>query len=85
MNSLTILQVLLLWLKISSFLRRKCVKEKIARGVVNGLDKVIVAREPEFNSLVKSLKELILEEPSIVKVIESSQVITSAKVRSAFT
>jgi len=58
------------------------VREKIKTGDVIGLDKVIVATDPEFDQLVGELKSYRFEEPPTVKVIESKQVITIEKVNS---
>jgi len=55
------------------------VKEKIKTGDVIGLDDVIVATNPEFDSLFDSLKNLKFSEPPTVKVIESNQIITKEK------
>lgn len=60
------------------------VKNKIKSGDVIGLDDVIVATEPEFDSLVDDLKGFVFEEPPTVKVIDSGQVVTSEKVKSVF-
>ncbi|AFL83518.1 hypothetical protein Belba_0871 [Belliella baltica DSM 15883] len=60
------------------------VKEKIKTGDVIGLDDVIVATEPEFDKLVADLKTYQFEEPPLVKVIASSQVVTKDKVKSTF-
>lgn len=62
----------------------RSVKNKIKKGDVIGLDKVIVATNPEFDELVKDLKEFIFEDPPTVKVIESTQVVTIDKVNSVF-
>lgn len=60
------------------------VKSKIKTGDVIGLDNVIVATNLEFDQLVKDLKTYKFEEPPIVKVIESTQVVTIEKVKSVF-
>lgn len=60
------------------------VKLKIRKGDVIGLDDVIIATNPEFDELVKELKTFKFEEPPTVKVIESTQVVTIAKVTSVF-
>lgn len=58
----------------------KNVKAKIKTGDVIGLDDVIVATTPEFDSMIEQLKAFVFEEPPTVKVIESNQVITADKV-----
>lgn len=58
----------------------KSVKAKIKTGDVIGLDEVIVATEPEFDSLVAELKKYQFEEPPTVQVISSNQVVTAEKV-----
>lgn len=60
------------------------VKNKIKTGDVIGLDNVVVATNPEFDDLVKELKTFRFEEPPIVKVIESTQVVTIEKVKLVF-
>lgn len=60
------------------------VKRKIKSGDVIGLDNVVVATSLEFNDLVRELKKFKFEEPPIVKVIESTQVVTIEKVHSVF-
>lgn len=60
------------------------VKKKIKSGDVIGLDNVIVATKPEFDTLVSDLKSFKFEEPPTVKVIESNQVVTVEKVKSVF-
>jgi hypothetical protein len=55
------------------------VKEKIKRGDVIGLDKVIVASENEFDDLLLEIKAFKATEPPTVKVIQSNQVITASK------
>lgn len=60
------------------------VKEKIKTGDVIGLDKVIVATEPEFDVLVNELMTYRFEEPPTIKVIVSCQVVTLEKVKSVF-
>lgn len=62
----------------------RSVKNKIKTGDVIGLDDVIVATSSEFDELVKNLKTFEFEEPPIVKVIESTQVVTIEKVKSVF-
>ncbi len=62
----------------------KSVKAKIKTGDVIGLDDVIVATHPEFDTLIKSLKAFDSEEPPTVKVIESNQVVTEEKVNIVF-
>lgn len=59
----------------------RSVKAKIKSGDVIGLDDVIVATSEEFNQLIIELKEFEFSEPPIVKVIESSQIITEEKVK----
>lgn len=56
------------------------VKAKIKNGGVIGLDNVVVATNPEFNELIKDLKEFEFSAPPTVKVIESNQIITLEKV-----
>lgn len=58
----------------------KSVKAKIKSGDIIGLDDVIVATAPEFDELIKKLKEFEFSEPPTVKVIESNQIITEEKV-----
>ena len=58
----------------------KRVKIKIKNGDVIGIDDVIVASNLEFNQLINDLKEYQFSEPPTVKVIESNQIITGAKV-----
>ncbi|PWL31959.1 hypothetical protein [uncultured Roseivirga sp.] len=60
------------------------VKAKIKSGDVIGLDNVIIATSPEFDELVTNLKAFQFEEPPIVKVIESTQVVTMEKVHSVY-
>lgn len=60
----------------------KSVQQKIKSGDVIGLDDVIVATSNQFDDLVASLKEYKLEEPPIVQVIQSTQVVTQAKLAS---
>jgi len=60
------------------------VKAKIRSGDVIGLDNVIIATNPEFDTLVNELKAFKFDEPPTVKVIESNQVITYDKVESVF-
>lgn len=62
----------------------KSVKRKIKTGDVIGLDDVVVATKPEFDTLVANLKIFKFEEPPTVKVIESNQVVTVKKVKSVF-
>jgi len=59
------------------------IKEKIKSGDVIGLDDVILATQPEFDTLISSLKNFELAEPPTVKVIESNHVITREKVASS--
>ena len=56
----------------------------IKTGDVIGLDNVIVATSPEFDEHLSSLKNFKFEEPPTVKVIESTQVVTTEKVESVF-
>jgi len=58
------------------------VKNKIKKGDVIGLDNVVVATNQEFDKLVLDLKSYKFEEPPMVKVIKSNQVITFDKVNS---
>jgi len=58
----------------------KSVKEKIKKGDVIGLDDVVVATNKEFDELIQELKEYQFSEPPMVKVVESSQIITQKKV-----
>ena len=58
----------------------KSVEAKIKSGDVIGLDMVVVATSPKFDILVKELKQYKFEEPPLVKVIESNQIITASKV-----
>jgi hypothetical protein len=60
----------------------KSVKAKIKSGDVIGLDNVVVATSNDFNELVEELKVYQFSEPPTVKVIESNQIITLAKVNS---
>lgn len=61
----------------------KSVKAKIASGDVIGLDDVIVATEPEFDSLIAHIKNSYeLSTPPTVAVITSNQVITHEKMNS---
>jgi hypothetical protein len=60
------------------------VKAKIRSGDVIGLDNVIIATNPEFDTLVNELKAYQFDESPTVKVIESNQVITFEKVESVF-
>lgn len=60
------------------------VKAKIRTGDVIGLDNVVVATTPEFDTLVADLKALAFAEPPTVKVIESSQVVSEQKVMELF-
>lgn len=62
----------------------KGVKAKIKSGDVIGLDDVIVATNPEFDTLVNDLKSFQFEEPPTVKVIASNQIVSKAKVASVF-
>lgn len=55
------------------------VKSKIKKGDVIGLDDVVVATEPEFDTLIASLKKLEFSEPPTVKVITATQIITKEK------
>ncbi len=59
------------------------VKEKIRTGDVIGLDDVIVASNNGFDELINSLKGYSFSDPPTVKVIESNQIITMEKVKSA--
>lgn len=59
----------------------KGVKAKIKNGDIIGLDDVIVATTNEFDELILELKKFEFSEPPIVKVIESSQIITEEKVK----
>ncbi len=56
------------------------VKNKILSGDVIGLDKVVVADSTDFDELMKEIKEIKLESPPIVKVIEATQTITKEKI-----
>lgn len=58
----------------------KSVQQKIKTGDVIGLDNVVVATSPDFNTLVQELKNFNFSEPPTVKVIESNQIITAEKV-----
>ena len=58
----------------------KSVKAKIKTGDIIGLDDVIVATAPEFDSMVAELKKFVFAEPPTVKVIESNQMVTAEKV-----
>ncbi|MEM6803613.1 MAG: hypothetical protein AAF696_19570 [Bacteroidota bacterium] len=60
------------------------VKQKIRTGDVIGLDDVIVASNPEFDTLVENLKTFVLAEPPTIQVIRSNQVVTIEKVRTVF-
>lgn len=60
------------------------VKEKIKTGYVIGLDDVVIATDADFDELIKKLKKFKLEDPPVVKVIESNQMITVEKVNNAF-
>lgn len=60
------------------------VKSKIKSGDVIGLDDVLVTTETEFDKLVTDLKLLDFEEPPVVRVIESTQVVTEEKVNGVF-
>ncbi|MCW1735645.1 hypothetical protein [Anaerorudis cellulosivorans] len=57
----------------------KGTKEKIKRGDIIGLDKVIVATSDEFDGLIGELKGYEFSDPPTVKVIESNQIITKEK------
>jgi hypothetical protein len=59
----------------------KSVKAKIISGDVIGLDNVVVATSKEFDKLVIELRGYRASEPPTVKVIESNQIITAAKVK----
>ncbi len=54
-------------------------KEKIKRGDIIGLDKVIVATSNEFDDLIGELKGYEFLEPPTVKIIESNQIVTKEK------
>lgn len=56
------------------------VKAKIKSGHVIGLDDVIVATSADFDKLIVELKEFNISEPPTVKVLNSNQVVTKAKV-----
>lgn len=58
------------------------VKQKIKSGDVIGLDKVIVATLPEFDDLIKDLKNFEFHEPKQINIIDSSQVVTMERVDS---
>lgn len=60
------------------------VKRKIKSGDVIGLDNVIVATSPEFDELVKRLKEFEFEDPGEIRIIESNQIVSKEKVRATF-
>jgi len=55
------------------------IKEKIKSGDVIGLNDVVVATKPEFDTLIVSLKQYQLSDPPTVKVIESNNIITKEK------
>jgi len=57
----------------------KGTKEKIKRGDIIGLDKVIVATSDEFDGLIGELKGYEFSDSPTVKVIESNQIITKEK------
>jgi hypothetical protein len=56
------------------------VKAKIKSGDVIGLDQVIVATHPEFDTIISELKEYSLYEPEPKQVIETNQIVTAQKV-----
>jgi hypothetical protein len=56
------------------------VKAKIKTGDVIGLDDVVVATSPEFDDLIRELKNYVFIDPPTVKVIQSTQIITAEKV-----
>ncbi len=60
----------------------RSVQQKIKTGDVIGLDAVVVATSTDFDDLVNSLKQYKFEEPPTVQVIQSTQVVTEAKVQS---
>ena len=60
------------------------VKMKIKTGDVIGLDDAVIAISSDFDELIVKLKKYELEEPPIVKVIESTQIVTVEKVNSYF-
>ncbi len=62
----------------------KVVKRKIKSGDVIGLDDAIIATNSEFDDLIVKLKKYKLEEPPVIKVIESTQIITEEKVNNYF-
>ena len=62
----------------------KIVKREIKSGNVIGLDDAIIATNSEFDDLVVKLKKYKLEEPPVIKVIESTQIITEEKVNNYF-
>lgn len=62
----------------------KVVKRKIKTGDVIGLDDVIVATAPEFDTLITELKTFQFEEPPTIRVIQSNQIVTQAKTNAIF-
>ena len=58
----------------------RSVQQKIKTGDVIGLDAVVVATSSDFDDLVDNLKQYEFEEPPTVQVIQSTQVVTEAKV-----
>lgn len=53
----------------------KTVNNKIKKGEVLGLDRVIFALSNDFDELITELKKLTMEQPPTVKTLESSRVI----------
>jgi hypothetical protein len=60
-------------------LEARSVNAKIVSGDVIGLDKVIVATNPEFDNLISELKSYQLSLAPSMKVIESNQIITKER------
>lgn len=60
----------------------KGVKDKIIKGDVIGIDKVILANSEEFDIMVDDLKKYTFSDPPTVKVIKSKQVINQTKIAS---
>ena len=58
----------------------KSIKRKIDAHEVIGIDEVIVATEPQFDSFIFRLKGMTLIEPQPFEVIQSNQLISKDKI-----
>lgn len=61
----------------------KSVSDKIAKGDVLGIDKVLVATDPEFDEFVEKLKGEKFIDPGTIQVIKAANTITEENINDA--